>query len=81
MKRFLWALVGNDENDVSTGAVLGILVVVSWVAAFIWAQHTGDRLKVSPSEILLLAGGLMAIPKASALLGKKGGNNAPANNS
>ena len=70
--KFFWGLVSNDEGDVSTGAVLAIVVVTAWLC---------HRVVLSAAEVLMLAGGLMAIPKARDILSKRGGGNAPTNGS
>ncbi len=63
--RFFWGLVGNDDSQVSTGAVCAVAVVGAWLWSYIWCQYHQTALKMNPAEVLLLAGGLMALPKAS----------------
>ena len=63
--KFFWGLVSNDDGSVSTGAVLAIIIVIAWLA---------HRVEMRPAEVLMLSGGLMAIPKVRDVLGAKRGS-------
>jgi hypothetical protein len=69
LSRFFWGLVSNSDSDVSNGAVLATLLILAWIAMYLWCQLHERALRVSPAEILILAGGLYAIPKVP-----RGGN-------
>ncbi len=71
--KFFWGLVSNSDDQVSTGAVLGIVVVLAWTFCFVKAQLAGLILKVGPVEVSALVVSLMGIPKAAAYLGKNVG--------
>jgi hypothetical protein len=71
LAKFFWGLVSNSDDQVSTGAVLGIVVVLAWTFCFIKAQLTGLVLKVGPIEVSALVISLMGIPKAAHYLDKK----------
>lgn len=74
LDKFFWAMVSNCETDVSTGAVLAILVVCAWTFNVIWATVYNTSVKVGPAELSALAFALMGVPKVAAYLGKKGDN-------
>jgi uncharacterized membrane protein len=61
--KFFWGLVSNSEDQVSTGSVCATLLVLTWVGMFVWAQIHDRSLRVTPSELAILAGALYAIPK------------------
>ncbi len=66
--RFFWGVVSNDDAGVSTGAAMAIAVVICWLA------NMKPAATMNSAEVLLLAGGLMAIPKAKEIFTRKKGD-------
>ena len=63
LAKFFWGLVGNADDQVSTGGVCATAIVLVWLAMYVWCQLHDQALKVSPLDLTVLAGALYAIPK------------------
>lgn len=63
MKDLFQAFISNADDKVSTGGVLAIIAVLTWLVMYVWCQLHCQGLRVSPGEITALAGVLYGIPK------------------